>query len=69
MASADVTGCITDQELADVKAALGNGFTEWTSGKRSFHAEMCGHDSIDMTTEKLFALVGALEIEYTPKSR
>jgi len=86
MASADVTGCITDQELADVKAALAkatwkvttneitcdaisNGHTEWTAGKHTYDAVMCGHESIDATTQKAFNLVAALETKYMPKSR
>jgi len=86
MASADTTGCITDQELADVKAALAKatwkvttneitcdaisiGHTEWTAGKHVYDAVMCGHESIDATTQKAFNLVSALETKYTPKSR
>lgn len=47
--------------------ALAIGSTDWTAGKHSFSDVLCGHESIDMTTRKVFALVQKLEIEYTPK--
>ena len=83
MDTLDARGCITDKELAELKAALakapwtlsrsgvmcdamGVGSTDWTAGKHTFTQIMCGRDTIDLETQKAFALVEKLEQEYTP---
>jgi hypothetical protein len=49
--------------------ALGVGSTDWTYGKHTFSQMMCGRDTIDVATQKAFALVDKLEQEYTPKKQ
>ncbi|MEP6860639.1 MAG: hypothetical protein ABJE66_08475 [Deltaproteobacteria bacterium] len=47
--------------------ALALGHTEWSAGKHTYADVLCGSESIDSTTQKLFGLVQKLETKYTPK--
>jgi hypothetical protein len=46
--------------------ALALGYTAWTAGTHGFKQVLCGSESIDSATYKVFALVQKLEREYTP---
>jgi len=47
--------------------ALATGHTVWAAGKHRFDAVLCGTESIDTETEKVFTLVGGLEAKYYAK--
>ncbi|MEO6772731.1 MAG: hypothetical protein ABI467_06875 [Kofleriaceae bacterium] len=44
--------------------AMATSHTEWSAGKHAFDQRLCGTDSLDAGTEKLFAMVDALETKY-----
>ena len=56
---------VTHDEIVCDAMAIGS--TDWTMGKHTFSQVLCGHDSIDGTTQKAFSLVEKLEQQYTPQ--
>ncbi|MEO8551564.1 MAG: hypothetical protein ABI678_16415 [Kofleriaceae bacterium] len=47
--------------------ALSTAHTVWSAGKHTFDAVLCGTESIDDATQKLFGFVDGLETKYAAK--